>query len=189
MDVRNRLITATIELIRRNGVHGAGMSEILDRSKVARRSAYLNFPGGKEQLVYQSVRAAQDGMRPLLQQLVDAGDPGQVIEAFTAYWKHELQSSNFASGCPFTAAALSGGHFSSLQAVSAEAFREWQQIFATGLRKGGVPEPEADRLAMMVICAVEGAILVCQSQKSTTALDQVAEQLREMLGRALDRSA
>ena len=51
MRVRERLTAATATLMQRQGVAGTGIAEILSTSGVTRRSIYLNFPGGKAELV------------------------------------------------------------------------------------------------------------------------------------------
>ena len=51
MTARERLIASAIELLRRNGVAGTGLAQLLEHSGTARRSVYVNFPGGKSELV------------------------------------------------------------------------------------------------------------------------------------------
>ncbi|MCP9625448.1 TetR/AcrR family transcriptional regulator, partial [Nocardia otitidiscaviarum] len=48
---RDRLIESAIELVREQGVHGAGLSALLDRSRASRNSLYQHFPEGKGELV------------------------------------------------------------------------------------------------------------------------------------------
>jgi AcrR family transcriptional regulator len=60
MQVRERLISATAELMQRHGVAGTGIAGIVDTSGVTRRSIYVNFPGGKAELVAAATRSAGD---------------------------------------------------------------------------------------------------------------------------------
>ena len=62
MRVRDRLTSATATLMQRHGVAGTGIAEILATSGVTRRSIYLNFPGGKAELVAAATRSAGDEM-------------------------------------------------------------------------------------------------------------------------------
>src|SRR5258706_426767 len=54
MTARERLIASAIEMLRRHGVAGTGLAELLENSGTARRSVYVNFPGGKSELMAEA---------------------------------------------------------------------------------------------------------------------------------------
>ena len=83
MRVRERLTAATAMLMQRHGVAGTGIAEILSTSGVTRRSIYLNFPGGKAELVAAATRAAGDELTTTLHDCIQQRDP---IGAFTRVW-------------------------------------------------------------------------------------------------------
>src|SRR5215216_214321 len=70
MRVRDRLTSATATLMQRHGVVGTGIAEILATSGVTRRSIYLNFPGGKAELVAAATRSAGDELTALLRDCI-----------------------------------------------------------------------------------------------------------------------
>ena len=80
MRVRDRLTSATATLMQRHGVAGTGIAEILSTSGVTRRSIYLNFPGGKAELVAAATRSAGDELTTILRDCIEQPDP---IGAFT----------------------------------------------------------------------------------------------------------
>ncbi|MFD6454802.1 hypothetical protein ACFWF3_28870 [Nocardia sp. NPDC060220] len=49
----------------------------------------------------------------------------------------------------------------------------------------GVAPARAERLATMAIASVEGAVILCRVHRSTTALDEVVEELRVLLATAV----
>ncbi|MFY9922230.1 MAG: TetR/AcrR family transcriptional regulator, partial [Mycobacterium sp.] len=104
MRVRERLTSATATLMQRHGVAGTGIAEILSTSGVTRRSIYLNFPGGKSELVAAATRSAGDELTALLRDCVAQRDP---IGAFTRVWTEMLITTDFKGGCPIVAAAFS----------------------------------------------------------------------------------
>ena len=97
MRVRDRLTSATATLMQRHGVAGTGIAEILATSGVTRRSIYLNFPGGKAELVAAATRSAGDEMTVMLGDYVAQPDP---IGAFTRMWSEELVSTNTTTNSP-----------------------------------------------------------------------------------------
>ena len=104
MRVRERLTSATATLMQRHGVAGTGIAEILSTSGVTRRSIYLNFPGGKAELVAAATRSAGDELTTTLRDCIEQPDP---IGAFTRVWSEILISTDFEGGCPIVAAAFS----------------------------------------------------------------------------------
>ena len=87
-----RLTSATATLMQRHGVAGTGIAEILSTSGVTRRSIYLNFPGGKAELVAAATRSAGDELTTTLRDCIGQPDP---IGAFTGVWSEILISTDF----------------------------------------------------------------------------------------------
>src|ERR1041385_7186118 len=104
MRVAERLTSATATLMQRHGVAGTGIAQILDTSGVTRRSIYLNFPGGKAELVAAATRSAGAEMTTTGREYVDEPNP---VAAFAHMWSDVLIGSDFEGGCPITAAACS----------------------------------------------------------------------------------
>lgn len=175
---RERLITGAIDLMRRQGAAGMGISELIAASGVARRSLYLNFPGGKDELVAEATAVAGRhvslGMRA-------TDDPIAVARGFVDSWRTVLVDSDFTAGCPVGAAALSGDSAPSGRRAAGEAFTIWRGKIADRLEAAGLPAAEADSLAYLVIAAVEGAVLVAIAERSLAAIEAVDLQLVALL--------
>ena len=122
MRVRDRLTSATAALMQRHGVAGTGIAQILETSGVTRRSIYLNFPGGKAELVTAATRSAGEEMAARDRRYVDTPDP---IAAFARMWGNVLLSTDFEGGCPIVAAACSGDEAPEAAAAAAEVFADW----------------------------------------------------------------
>ena len=61
---RDRLLDAAVDLLQRQGYHGTGLNELLERSEAPRGSLYHYFPGGKEQIGAEAIgRAGRAGRR------------------------------------------------------------------------------------------------------------------------------
>jgi TetR/AcrR family transcriptional regulator, lmrAB and yxaGH operons repressor len=178
MRVRDRLTSATATLMQRHGVAGTGIAEILATSGVTRRSIYLNFPGGKAELVAAATRSAGDEMTTTLRDYVAQPDP---IGAFTRMWSEVLVSTDFEGGCPIVAAASGRDESPEAASTAAEVFGEWAQLLAERLSADGVKPAAARSLSTMIVASVEGAVIVSRAARSTKPLEQVSRHLNELI--------
>jgi AcrR family transcriptional regulator len=178
MRVRERLTSATATLMQRHGVAGTGVAEILSTSGVTRRSIYLNFPGGKAELVAAATRSAGDELTTTLRDCIAQRDP---IGAFTGVWREILVSTDFEGGCPIVAAAFSRAEAPEAASTAAEVFAEWGQLLADRLAEDGINRGAAQSLSTTVVAALEGAVMLSRAARSTKPLEQVSHHLNELL--------
>jgi TetR/AcrR family transcriptional repressor of lmrAB and yxaGH operons len=178
MRVRDRLTAATATLMQRHGVAGTGIAEILATSGVTRRSIYLNFPGGKAELVAAATRSAGDEMTATLRSYMDESDP---IGAFTRMWSDVLVSTDFEGGCPIVAAASSPDESPEGASTAADVFTDWSQLLADRLREDGIKRTAAQSLSTTIVAAVEGAVILSRAARSTKPLEQVNQHLNELI--------
>lgn len=176
---RERLIGSAIELLRRNGVAGTGVAELLEHSGTARRSVYVNFPGGKSELLTEATRAAGRHLDATLSAPVGRGLAP--LAAFAQAWKESLRSSDYTAGCPIVAAALGRTESPSAADAAGEVFTEWRTTLAERLGAQGVEKDEAESLATTIVAAVEGAVILCLADQSTDPLDRTVHMLDRLV--------
>lgn len=176
-----RLIESAIELIRRDGVAGTGITEVVEHSGAARRSIYLNFPAGKDQLVAEAVTMAGTSISRALEKFGESNTPSQTLACFVAMWKATLRDSDFRAGCPIAAGALAGSAASSAPTAAAAAFTEWEVQLTDQLVASGVAPRSAQSLAVMAISTIEGAVLISISSRTVRPLDVARSHLDELL--------
>lgn len=178
MRVRDRLTAATAELMQRHGVAGTGIAQILETSGVTRRSIYLNFPGGKAELVAAATQSAGDEMTATLRSYLEQPDP---IAAFTRMWSDVLVSTDFQNGCPLVAAACSRDEAPEAAAAAADLFSCWAGLLAERLVRDGIKPSAAQSLATTAVASIEGAVILSRAAQSTAPLEQVAHHLGELI--------
>lgn len=178
---KNRLIESTIELIATNGVAGTGISEVIERSDVSRRTIYVNFPGGKSELVADATRSAGRSMTDLLRGLA-ADEPTEVaLAAFGSWWAETLRASGFTRGCPIVAAALGRSDAPNAADAARETFESWVEVLRARLEVDGVDATGARSLAVTIVAAIEGAVVMCLAEQSVDPLDHVVRQLTRLV--------
>ena len=181
MAARERLITSAIALIRSVGVAGASVSALLDHAGLARRTLYLNFPGGKPELVEAAVDAAAAELTASIQSCMVDADPAQALAGVTQIWEAMLTESDYSAGCPIVAATLGRSEAPAAADTAAAAFRKWEGLLTQLIRDAGVERSAAADLATTAVAAVEGAVIMSVAQRSPTPLRRVNRVLSTLL--------
>lgn len=181
MAARDRLIDSAIALLQRNGVAGTGISELLAHSRVARRSVYLNFPGGKAELVADAARTAGQAASGMIRRLLAEADAVTAVEAFIAVWKDALIGSDFRAGCPIVAAALGRSEAPDAADVAGAVFADWERLLTDRFEEADVEPETAEQLATATIAAVEGAVIMSLAAKSVAPLQRTGQLLKGLV--------
>lgn len=178
---RSRMILAAAELIRRQGVNATGMREIVERADAPRGSLRHYFPGGKDQLVSEAIDAASNRIVGLIDGYLQAtpnATPGQLFVAMSAWWREQFRANDFAEGCPFAATtADSAAGNPTLREAARTAFAAWQTVVETGIRRAGVPDERVTGLALVMMSAIEGALILSRANHDTAPLDAIIAEL------------
>jgi AcrR family transcriptional regulator len=175
------MVRSAAQLIRRKGVSGTGMREIVRDAAAPRGSLQHYFPGGKEELVSDALLwMGQVAARRVTRSLSD------LLAAIIEIWRRELTSEQFSAGCPLVAAAADTADTSpQLRGVLQRAFDGWLEPLAQSLVDLGVPPERSDTLAIVVIAALEGAIILARIRHDLTPLDALVLELGPLLDAAV----
>lgn len=187
---RERMVFSAAQLIRTQGVSGTGMREVVQHAEAPRGSLQHYFPGGKEQLVDEALAwTGSYAARRVRRHAAALANPtpGALFAAMVGQWRDEFASAGYAGGCPLVATTADTAAASEKlrQAVSA-AFETWQAPVAEELRRMGVPDRRSTSLALVMISALEGAIVLARAHHDLAPLDAVAEELAPMLDAAVE---
>jgi AcrR family transcriptional regulator len=178
---REAMLDSAITLFRERGVAATSLRDVVAHSGAPRGSIYHHFPGGKAQLAEEATQRAGDFIGALLSRLVAGEDPDRAVGSFVDYWSSALASTDFRDGCPVAAAALSEDDTEAARAVAGTAFGQWEVALASALRDRGVPAERSESLANLVVCSIEGALIVARAQRSEEPLRRVGAELRLLL--------
>ncbi len=179
MSARETLIASVTSLVQRRGVAGTGLSALLEHSGVARRTVYLNFPGGKAELVTEATRVAGLALSAVIGSADD--DPVQAVRTFIEQWKMQLRHTQMEAGCPIVAAVLGRSDAPEAAQVAADVIDDWRAILADRLVKAGADADISRSLATFAIASIEGAVIMSLAGGSTDALDDVGRYLIEVI--------
>jgi len=173
---RERIVRTTRDLIRRNGVSGTTMLDVIAEAGGSRGSLYHYFPGGKAQMVEDAVRSAIDEYTAGIE-YVTTLPPAEAIPLIVEVWRAEAEASGFTAGCPVVAAALGGAAEPHARELSGEAFATWTGLISRMLVTHGIAPDRADSLATLALAAIEGAVVLSLAQQTSEPLERVAAEL------------
>ncbi|MFE5478491.1 TetR/AcrR family transcriptional regulator, partial [Nocardia sp. NPDC056541] len=180
-DTRQKMLYSAVELLRERGSAGVTIDAVLARSEAPRGSVYHHFRGGRAQIMTESLALAGDAIGTIIDKAVEQGSVA-ALRRFGQFWNTLLAQSDFEAGCPVVSVAVgSSPDDRHLQPAVAGIIQRWQATLVTALEADGVESERAVRLATMAIAAIEGAVILCRVNRSTTALDDVIEELEGLL--------
>jgi TetR/AcrR family transcriptional repressor of nem operon len=176
---RARIVAAAAGLMYERGVAGTSTEDVLTAAGVKSPSQLYHYFGDKRSLVqaviqYQTA-AVLDFQQPLLSRL----DSFEALEAWRDAVVELQRSRDYAGGCRIgSLAAELADHDARARAELMGTFGQWEEAIRDGLaalRSGGELDAAADvdELALVLLTALQGGLLMTQVRRDTTALHAV----------------
>jgi TetR/AcrR family transcriptional regulator, lmrAB and yxaGH operons repressor len=161
ISTRDRLIAAMLDALRRRGLHGIGLNELLKNASAPKGVLYHHFPGGKNELAVAAIQTAVMHLRQSLASLVGSKQPPEAILIAWMNGAHQqLAKSLFERGCPLATVALeSGAADIDIRTALSEAFHGIRGDIAAMLVQARIDTQRAGQLASLIVSAYEGALI------------------------------
>ncbi|MCS3877612.1 AcrR family transcriptional regulator [Gordonia amarae] len=185
---RDRMLASATAVLAESGPSGVTIDRVLSDSGAPRGSVYHHFPGGRTEIITRAGQSAAEKAIGRYRELAADNDTAGLVDALVDRWKRNLIDHDFRRGCPILALAVDDlSAVPELDGDIADTFVTWRTIAARVLERDGVPAPRSERLATLIVTAVEGAVAMCRSTRSIVPLDDVAAELRALVETALHR--
>ncbi|MGH7024796.1 MAG: TetR/AcrR family transcriptional regulator [Caulobacteraceae bacterium] len=187
-DTRQRLVRAAEQLLRVQGYSGTGLKQLTAQAAAPWGSLYHFFPAGKAQLGAEAARYAgeiyAEGWRRAFAQ---AETPGEAVESIFLIEAKILAGSDYRNGCPIASTTLDIASLDEGLRLACEAALErWLAAIGDGLEAHGAEAEDARALALFVLSAIEGAIVLARAAKTPDALIASARFVRGVIDREAD---
>ncbi len=188
---RERLIAAMTDALQRRGLHGVGLTELLQAAQAPKGVLYHHFPGGKTELAVAAIDQVAAGIDASLQRLLQRpGDPLDALRQWLGRAAQQLQRSGFERGCPLAAVALeSTPEDEAIRQALARAFTILRQRLAQVLVQAGTTPERAPGLAALVVSAYEGALLQARVAGDVQPLQATTDTLLAVVAREIEGQA
>ena len=179
-ETRQRMLNAALDVMRERGAAGVTIDEVLLRSGAPRGSVYHHFPGGRAQLIAETLTYAGESFTGMLERAAGHGADA-VLTRLVAFWVPVLENSDFRAGCPIVPTAGDVAVDEDMADKAALILAGWRRTIASVFEAEGRPAADADALATTVLSSLSGAVEMCRAMRSIDPLFQVAEQLRRLM--------
>ena len=182
MTKRDEIIETTCRLLELQGYRATGVNEIVRESGAPKGSLYHYFPAGKDELAAEAIAHAAGTITANIEGVMAAhADATTAVVVFIRQLAGYVAASGYRQGGPITAVALEAASTNEqLRLACRDAYRAWRRPFADKLRPAY--GDRADRLAALVLSAIEGGIVLARSEQSEQPLLDVADEIEQLLG-------
>jgi TetR/AcrR family transcriptional repressor of lmrAB and yxaGH operons len=180
---RDQIIETTCNLLELQGYYATGLNQIIKESGSPKGSLYYYFPGGKEELAVEAVRAAGEVVRQRIRHsLEQESDPAAAVHTFLVTVAHYVEGSGFRTGGPITAIAMeTAAQSDRLRETCSQIYEAWRLEFQRKLQSSGINAERARRLAVTILAAIEGATILCRTHRSRVPLEDAAEEIAALV--------
>jgi TetR/AcrR family transcriptional repressor of lmrAB and yxaGH operons len=180
---REAFVRATGKLLRRQGYDGTGLNEIVAASGAPKGSLYFHFPEGKESLAAAAMVRESEALRDAIAGLLGSGE--DLVESLAALldaMSAGLERSGYRDGCPLATVTLERAAGSAaLREAAAAGFGSWVEQIELRLRDAGLPAEVAARKALVLLSAIEGALILARARRDPAPLAAVRAELPVLL--------
>ena len=178
---RTRLLAAAEDMLREVGMAGTGIKDVVARSGAPIGSLYHYFPGGKTQLVSESVQINADKSRRLLSKFFDGKQTGAAaLRSLFHSAADGFERAGGNKGCAVGAVTLDlMPDDAALREICKSTFDDWVAIVAPCVP---FPDERARRgFAITAVAALEGAFVLAKAARSGEPFREVGDSLAAMI--------
>ncbi|WP_395309152.1 TetR/AcrR family transcriptional regulator [Mycobacterium sp. AMU20-3851] len=164
---RDRILEATAELYRRQGMSATGLKQISGAAKAPFGSIYHHFPGGKEAITAEVIRCEGVRYGAFVGAQLAHTDPATGIPALFVSAGELMASQDYGEACSIETIALEVASTNEvLRQESATVFEGWLSGLAAWFAQLDVTEEQSRRMALITLTALEGAFVLCRTLRS-----------------------
>jgi TetR/AcrR family transcriptional regulator, lmrAB and yxaGH operons repressor len=180
---RDAIVRAAMTLFRRQGYAATGLNDIVAMSGAPKGSLYHYFPRGKASIAETTVTKAGDNLAATLKTLsIEHKTAGRLVRAYAGLLSGWMAQSRFTAGSSITTTLLEMAPADkAVTKAGRAAFAAWRGFIAPMLVAQGCAPSRAERLAGLVVSALEGALIQARVECSADILQQTAVELEGLL--------
>ena len=164
---RDKMIEATISLMRRSGLSGAGINEIVKESGAPKGSIYYFFPEGKRQIASEALTVyGRRGVAAWDEILSSATEPAKKIEALFDAISSRLEQAKYRQSCAAGAVCLDlEDDLEVLRRTISTVFSSWIEVI---YKHFPIRNTERRKVfAGFVLTVIEGAFIRARAERSS----------------------
>jgi TetR/AcrR family transcriptional repressor of nem operon len=172
---RSRIIEAAAELVFAHGVARTGIEDVQLRAGVSASQMYHYFTG-KDDLIRAVIARQTDGILAAQRPVLDELDSFEALDRWRDLLIDLQEQRHCVGGCPIgSIAAELAENDPHARADLVDSFERWEAPIRAGLARmrdrGDLrPDTDIDSLAVALLAALQGGLLLTQTRRDTTPL-------------------
>jgi len=180
---RQPIVDAAVTLFRRQGYAGTGLNDIVDASGAPKGSLYHYFPAGKASIAVAAVEEAGRRVARTMETLArETASSGELLRAHARLLAGWMRQSGFRDGCPITTVVLElAPKDRGVTEAGRNAYGARIAVMQAKLVADGFAPARADRLAVLCVSTLQGALIQARVERDGAPLTVAAEELAKLL--------
>jgi len=179
MDTKTLIISESTALFQQKGYIGVGVNEILKMCNISKGAFYHHFPNGKEELLISCLQSLNEAITLDIEHIFSIHHSTQsatraMLEKLISNFENEGTITTYTSSSIVSEMALLSD---SVRNACSQLYEKMQGIYITKLRSDGYPLERATAVALLLTAMIEGAIMLCLTQKSSHPLKVIVNEL------------
>jgi len=178
---RERILATTEEMLRESGMSGIGIKDVVARGAAPIGSLYHYFPGGKTQLVAESLRNHAEKLPRLVERFFDGKrSVASAVHAFFDAAAVGFEQAGATKGCAIGAVTLDlAPDDIELATICRDAFDAWVDAIAKRLPFSHTRTRRS--FAVTIVAALEGAFVLSRATRDGRPFRDAGRCLSSML--------
>jgi TetR/AcrR family transcriptional regulator, lmrAB and yxaGH operons repressor len=183
MDTKLQIIEISTPLFQQKGYKGVGVTEIIKACNISKGSFYHHFPNGKEELLITCLKSIDETITTHMIDIFKQYQTTQeATQAMIDILINDFEEAGRVVVSTFTSLVSEIGSLSEpVRIACSDLYTKMQKIYCTKLEADGFSKETANSIALMMIASIEGAIMLCLTQKSSAPLKVISCELLKVL--------
>lgn len=183
MDIKSQLIDTATTLFQQKGYKSVGLNEILKACNVTKGALYHHFPNGKEELLIICLHGLNEAITTDIEAIFSRHlSTKDAILSMIDKLVHDFENRGTIIGYTFSSIVSEMATMSEpVRSACSALYENIQELYYDKLITEGYSSESASAIALLMTASIEGAMMLCITQKSATPLKTIATLLPSIL--------
>jgi TetR/AcrR family transcriptional regulator, lmrAB and yxaGH operons repressor len=182
MDTKLMMIDIAKNLFQQKGYMGVGLTEILKAGNFSKGSLYHHFPNGKEELLIACLQSMSEAMTNDIEYFFERYPTTKdatiaMVEKLIGNFEREGTISAYTFSSIVSEMALLSDP---VRNACSNLYIKMQEIYSKKLVADGFTKEAANSIALMMTASIEGAIMLCLTQRDSRPLKMITVELPKL---------
>jgi len=183
MDTKSLLIDTATILFQEKGYKSVGLNEILKACNITKGGLYHHFPNGKEELLITCLQSLNEAITTDIEAIFSRHlSTNDAIISMIDKLIHNFEKDGMITGYTFSSIVSEMATMSEpVRNACSELYENMQNIYCEKLVADGFSAESASTLSLLLTASIEGAMMLCLTQKSAGPLKTIANLIPNLL--------